>query len=623
MATDIEQRLEALQQSVVSLTSRVTQLEGQQKLAATAPVAPAKPTTKSTKVAQYPGLRGIAWVLGILCLFFGGLIPVSPLIGLVILLVAIVWPWKTTVAVHAVPSPQAGGSAARAKPSTPHVQSQFERDLAKHWFSWLGIISIVIGITLLLSFSLRDLGLMGSIITAYGASSMLFGLAVWFQRTYRSFGLILQSGGWATLFIATYSLHGSTGETIAPASVVGWVLLFVVAIMVIAALYQKSKALTAGAFFLGFVAALITPVTSFTLTALVILAAGLVLVATRLRWPQLIIFGTLATYFTYALWLGTGIIAWSKDFPTALGFLVLEAVIFGISHWILTPANETDRKLLLGSSAINLTGVFFLLQYILHASGHASGWIVTLFLAFVCGTLAVVTRLFANRRDLRMIYTVFAVSFLTVALGQKLHGSTLSLAFFIESAAVTIIGIAARYRVLRYLGYGVSFMALLLFFSILPSSEMFGLTTIHARLVNGLIGLGVFSLVGWYAGTVAKNLPDDERRISLVYGWSIIAVLTALLGAEITPRLISIAWGVEGVALFGLGFALQNISIRRQGLSVMIVTIIKVYLYDVQTLEPGARILSFIILGIILIVIGYLYNRWRQQVRKVQPPTQA
>jgi len=60
---------------------------------------------------------------------------------------------------------------------------------------------------------------------------------------------------------------------------------------------------------------------------------------------------------------------------------------------------------------------------------------------------------------------------------------------------------------------------------------------------------------------------------------------------------------------------LQSRLARSMGLAVMAVTIAKVYLLDVSQLDKPYQILSFIVLGIILLGIGFLYNRWRQQSR--------
>ena len=37
---------------------------------------------------------------------------------------------------------------------------------------------------------------------------------------------------------------------------------------------------------------------------------------------------------------------------------------------------------------------------------------------------------------------------------------------------------------------------------------------------------------------------------------------------------------------------------------------------DVWQLEAGARIVSFLVIGVVLIALGYVYNRYQETIRK-------
>ena len=52
---------------------------------------------------------------------------------------------------------------------------------------------------------------------------------------------------------------------------------------------------------------------------------------------------------------------------------------------------------------------------------------------------------------------------------------------------------------------------------------------------------------------------------------------------------------------------------RWQALLLIAVTIVKVFVYDVSQLDKGYRILSFIVLGVLLLTISFVYQRdWLQ-----------
>jgi uncharacterized membrane protein len=72
----------------------------------------------------------------------------------------------------------------------------------------------------------------------------------------------------------------------------------------------------------------------------------------------------------------------------------------------------------------------------------------------------------------------------------------------------------------------------------------------------------------------------------------------------------SAAWLAYGVALLGLGVWRDNHAVRYASLGVVMLTVAKVFLFDLSGLAGLYRALSFIGLGLSLIGIGYAYRRF-------------
>lgn len=72
----------------------------------------------------------------------------------------------------------------------------------------------------------------------------------------------------------------------------------------------------------------------------------------------------------------------------------------------------------------------------------------------------------------------------------------------------------------------------------------------------------------------------------------------------------SAVWLASGVALFIGGLALAKPYLRYAGLGVMVVVVLKVFLVDMSNLEGLYRIASFVGLGLCLVGIGWLYQRF-------------
>jgi uncharacterized membrane protein len=81
----------------------------------------------------------------------------------------------------------------------------------------------------------------------------------------------------------------------------------------------------------------------------------------------------------------------------------------------------------------------------------------------------------------------------------------------------------------------------------------------------------------------------------------------ATTGAE--QYTYSIAWLTFGVALLGIGILLNSQRARLASAVVIALTILKAFVIDMSTLTGVYRALSFMCLGLVLVAIGWLYQR--------------
>jgi uncharacterized membrane protein len=95
----------------------------------------------------------------------------------------------------------------------------------------------------------------------------------------------------------------------------------------------------------------------------------------------------------------------------------------------------------------------------------------------------------------------------------------------------------------------------------------------------------------------------------------------ATTGAE--QYTYSIAWLAFGVILLGIGIAVQSQRARLASAAVIGLTILKAFLVDMSALTGVYRALSFICLGLVLVAIGWLYQKilFRRRQSPVPVPT--
>ena len=77
---------------------------------------------------------------------------------------------------------------------------------------------------------------------------------------------------------------------------------------------------------------------------------------------------------------------------------------------------------------------------------------------------------------------------------------------------------------------------------------------------------------------------------------------------------ISVVWTIYGGAMLTVGIARRSKLLRVMALLLLGLTIFKVFLFDLSSLEKLYRIISFIVLGLILLAVSFLYQRYRQRV---------
>jgi uncharacterized membrane protein len=115
---------------------------------------------------------------------------------------------------------------------------------------------------------------------------------------------------------------------------------------------------------------------------------------------------------------------------------------------------------------------------------------------------------------------------------------------------------------------------------------------------------------------IAQLFIPRERPARLFYSLLSTVLATALLYREVSGSMLTVAWGIEGLVLLGAGFPLRDRTLRLSGLVLFLVCVGKLFLYDMRALETLYRILSFFVLGVILVGVSWIYTRFRVQVQR-------
>lgn len=202
----------------------------------------------------------------------------------------------------------------------------------------------------------------------------------------------------------------------------------------------------------------------------------------------------------------------------------------------------------------------------------------------VCVALAMAIGLERLRiRSGSIVHNIAAV-ILTLLAGV----ATLFGLFFLENPMIWPIRIEGEFINLLLLCYALpSLLALLLSYAAAGQRLRGYVNTIAGAALVLAVGYISFEIRRLYHGPVMASGPTSDAE---QYSYSV-------------------AWLVFGVALLGAGLLLSSQRARLASAVMIAVTILKVFLIDMSSLTGAYRAFSFIGLGLVLVAIGWLYQR--------------
>jgi len=221
----------------------------------------------------------------------------------------------------------------------------------------------------------------------------------------------------------------------------------------------------------------------------------------------------------------------------------------------------------------------------------------------------------------------------------------------------------SKYRSISLLMYSLFFLSVLSFVNILKLKKSisglinlgFNFAVVGLSLTVGLIALGslrenylsqelsqyfyrgfmligiryvLFIFLGLMLFAVYKYIHQEFLRADLRIEFDLflhITVLTVaanelinwmdLSGSEQSYKLgLSILFGIYSVLLIGLGISKKKLHLRLSAIALFAITLIKLFFYDLSSLDTIAKTIVFVVLGVLLLIISFLYTKYRKLI---------
>ena len=75
---------------------------------------------------------------------------------------------------------------------------------------------------------------------------------------------------------------------------------------------------------------------------------------------------------------------------------------------------------------------------------------------------------------------------------------------------------------------------------------------------------------------------------------------------------LPVLWGVLSFAMMWLGMNFKNRTLRIISLSLFSFTLLKLFLFDIRNIPAAGKIVAFFCLGVLLLIVSFMYQRVKQ-----------
>jgi uncharacterized membrane protein len=138
-------------------------------------------------------------------------------------------------------------------------------------------------------------------------------------------------------------------------------------------------------------------------------------------------------------------------------------------------------------------------------------------------------------------------------------------------------------------------------------SEFFGMMMLNSAAQTAAL-FALNDVINIYSAGGKK----PQLKIVFLSGYFLIILTQGMMvqgGASFNNALISIIYAVTAFAWIILGFRLNNKPVRKFGLQLTIASVAKLLVIDTLALSVEMRIISYISLGLILMLISFVYQK--------------
>ena len=485
------------------------------------------------------------------------------------------------------------------------MTSNLELRIGQFWFAKTGIVILALGIVFLLTFPYKSLPPILPSVIGYMLVAVILSLSYLWRKSISFLSSYLLGGGLILLYFATLRLHYfSLNSVVGNKSILIILLLSTVFISYYSAVRRKSSYFAALATTLGGITVIISDQTYVIFILLIIISSLVVYLKLKYQWNGLMIYGLIMIYLLHFLWFINNPFMGRPPqlitFPQAnLYFIFLYMVIF-MSANLLRNKGVPENTFLISNTFINCFagyGLFLLISltrfqshlFMLHLAASI------LFLLF-----SISFWVHEKSKYSTFFYAILGYTALSVAIIAqfKIPQSLIWLCW--QSLLVVSTALWFRSKIIVLFNF---IIFIIIFLGFLLLAKDIGMESLSF----GVVALVSARVMNWQKHRL--ELKTEFMRNSYL---ATAFIMIPYAFYHIVPTgYIGLSW--VGIALFYylLSVILKNVKYRWMALLTLLLTVLYILIIGIARLDPVYRIVSFMVLGIVLLIISIAYTKMK------------
>lgn len=496
-----------------------------------------------------------------------------------------------------------------AKPSSDSTE-MLEFQIGQYWFAKVGIVILALGVGFALTLPYKNLPPFLPSVAGYAVAGGIFLISFMFRRNFELISRYLFGGALLLFFFSTLRLHYFSNPPAIQNRFFFLTLLFLTTILVLIASVKRQSIYLCGiSLVLGYTAALITDQAIVLFCCISLLTLLAVFFMVRYQWPHIFTLGIVLTYLAHAIWfinnpfVGKKIqLASTPEYN--LLFLLVYAMIYAAAILFREKGQPEDTHII-SSALLNSFGSYglFLLISVTQFSVNSGVYNVIASLVFI--GLAFSFWIREKSRYSTFFYAMTGYMALSAAIIVSFPRSDMFVWLCWQSLLVVSTAILFRSKFIVLANFFIFLIIFLAYLFLTGKADLVSMSF-------GAVALLSARIMNWQKDRL--ELKTEFMRNA--YLASAFFIFPYALYNAVPKGFISLAW--MGIAFFYyiMSIVLKSSKYRWMAIFTLLLTVGYLFIIGLIKLEPVFRILSFLILGAVLIVISLLYTRYRLQANR-------